>query len=73
MPVQLEFNLDQKDPIEHVVDMWAKAETSNQRKFRRLFAEQSHLKKRLNAVEKNLLEKREERCNIVQFDLFMEA
>ena len=70
MPIQLEFNLDQKDPIDHLMYVWAKNETSNQKRFRRLFAENSAIKKRLNRIEEMLGKEDNKNCEFYEFDLF---
>ena len=72
MPIQLEFNLEQKDPIDHMMDMWAKSETSHQKRFRRLFAETGSMKRRLKTIEQyiELVEREKGQCTFYEFDLF---
>lgn len=70
MPIQLEFNLDQKDPFDHMMDLWAKTETSNQKRFRRLFAENGAMKKRLKLIEEYINSQQGKQCEFYDFDLF---
>jgi uncharacterized protein with von Willebrand factor type A (vWA) domain len=72
MPIQLEFNLEDKPEVNHLMDLWAKTETSNQKRLRRLFAETSSMKKRLKVIEEYVESQNRDDsgCEFYEFDLF---
>lgn len=68
MAIQLELNIYDKDPIEHLTDVWAINEEKNQKKFRRLFAENTMLKERLKKIEEYIEHQKRQNIDVAQFD-----